>query len=190
MGPLVPMEPPVVLQTASLTEQPSTSLSSTTAVAASDNQTSFCCGCTRLYKGQPCSSLFTPDYYQEMRDNCAEMTKAELNNIIMGQIMALTNNDDTTRPDAHRHPGKQRERVKTTYYHKAHPICWKTFAYLHGIGNLYSHQQSICVYPTLPQVKIGFRTSANTILAVALPSSSTNQLGKEVTTAYRLPMFA
>ena len=43
------------------------------------------------------------------------MTKADLDNIVLGQIMALTNCNDTTRPDSHRHPGKQRERerVKT-----------------------------------------------------------------------------
>ena len=125
MVPPVPMEPPVVLEPASLTERPSTSLSSTTTIAASDVQTTFSYGCTCLYKGQPCSSLFTPDYYQKMRDNCAEMTKAELDNIIMGQIMVLTNSDDITRPDARHHPSKQKEKVKTTYYHKAHPICWK-----------------------------------------------------------------
>ena len=165
------MDPPVVLEPASLAEQPSGSPSLTTSAAASDVQT-FCCGCTRLYKGQSCSSLFTPEYYHEMRASCAEMTKGELNNIVMGQIMALTNNDDTTWPASHRHPDKQREQAKIMYYHKAHPVCWKTFAYLHGIGNLYLHQQlqGNCVYPSLRQVKTDFRTSVNTFLAVALLS--------------------
>ena len=145
----MPMDLPVPLEPSLPAEHPPRRPSSATNAEASDVQTTFCCGCTRLYKGQPYSSLFTPEYYQEMRDNCAEMTKAELDNIVMGQIMALTNCDETTRSDSHRHPGKQRERVKTIYYHKAHPICWKTFAYLHGIGNLYLRQQGSCVYPSL-----------------------------------------
>ena len=183
------MNLPVPLELSLPAEHPPRRPSSATNAEASDVQTTFCCGCTRLYKGQPCSSLFMPECYQEMRDNCAEMTKAELDNIVMGQIMALTNCDETTRSDSHRHPGKQRERVKTIYYHKAHPICWKTFAYLHGIGNLYLHQQGSCVYPSLWQVKIGSRTSTNTILAVASLSDSTNQLGKEPITACYMPIF-
>ena len=119
----MPMDLPVPMELSLPAEHPPRRPSSATNAEASDVQTTFCCGCTRLYKGQPCSSLFMPEYYQEMRDNCAEMTKAELDNIVMGQIMALTNCDETTRSDSHRHPGKQRERVKTIYYHKAHPIC-------------------------------------------------------------------
>ena len=101
----------------------------------SDQQSApFCCGCTRLHKGQPCSTLFTSEYYQTIRDSCAEMARGELDCLIMGQIMALSHCDETTREDSHRHPGKQRQQVKTNYYHKGHPICWKTFTHLHGIG--------------------------------------------------------
>lgn len=80
--------------------------------------------------------IFTNEYYQEMRDSCAEMSKAELDNVIMGQVMAFTSSDATTRSDLYRHPGKQREQVKSSYYHKGHQICWKTFTHLHGIGNI------------------------------------------------------
>ena len=103
--------------------------------STSDKQVApFCCGYTRLHKGEPCSTLFTSKYYQAMRDSCAEMARGELDSVIMGQIMALTSCDETTREDSHRHPGKQRQQVKTNYYHKGHPICWKTFTHLHGIG--------------------------------------------------------
>lgn len=117
-----------------MVQQPSSDPCSTT----SNQLAPFCCGCTRLHNGRPCSTLFTPQYYQEIRDSCAEMTRGEPDCIIMGQIMALTSSDETTRPDAHRHPGKQRQQVKTNYYHKGYPICWKTFTYLHGIGNAHT----------------------------------------------------
>ena len=110
-----------------------------TSEGSSAPQPQFCCGCTRLCDGQPCSNLFTPQYYQIMRDKCAEMSRGELDNVLLGQVMAFTNNDEITRKDSFRHPGKHREQVKSTYYHNGHQICWKTFTYLHGIGKADTH---------------------------------------------------
>ena len=49
----------------------------------------FTCRCTRLYGGRPCSALFTQEYYDSMRDSCAELNKGKLDNILLGQIMAF-----------------------------------------------------------------------------------------------------
>ena len=56
----------------------------------STNPQTFVCGCTRILKGKPCSTLFSPHHYQEMRDNCAELLKSKLDNIVKAQIMAFT----------------------------------------------------------------------------------------------------
>ena len=77
----------------------------------------FTCGCTRILKGKPCSTLFSPQYYQKMRDNCAELLKSELDNIVKGQIMAFTSMDDMTKI-------RSRQKVRGTYYHQGHKICW------------------------------------------------------------------
>ena len=97
----------------------------------------FNCGCTRVLKGEPCSSIFSPQYYQQMRDNCAELLKKDLDNIVKGQIMAFTCMDDMTH-SRDRHASKERQRARTAYYHQGHKICWRTFAYLHGIGKTHS----------------------------------------------------
>lgn len=93
----------------------------------------FTCGCTRILKGKACSSLFSPQYYQKMRDSCAELLKNDLDNIIKGQIMAFTSIDDKTHCTS-RHSSKERDRIRGTYYHQGYKICWRTFAHLHGIG--------------------------------------------------------
>ena len=47
----------------------------------------FTCGCSRLLNGKPFSSLFTREYYESMRDCCAKMTKAKLDNLLLGEII-------------------------------------------------------------------------------------------------------
>ena len=140
-------EPP--LHTSSFVEEsPSQSLSVTDELSVSigptadslaqpdpstEQPSTFTCGCSRILKGKPCSTLFSPQYYQSMRDSCAELLKNDLDNIIKGQIMAFTSVDDMTRCRS-RHSSKEREKVRGKYYHQGHKICWRTFAYLHGIG--------------------------------------------------------
>ena len=112
---------------------PPTTVDSATQPSPSTESLTFTCGCTRILKGKSCSTLFSPQYYQTMRDSCAELQKNDLDNIIKGQIMAFTSIDDITRCRS-RHSSKERERVRGTYYHQGHKICWRTFAHLHGIG--------------------------------------------------------
>lgn len=118
-------------------QSPTTSTRDTTLSNTSLVSIPFTCGCSRLLNGKPCSSLFTQEYYESMRDCCAEMTKAELDNLLLGQIMAFTSTDEKTKCVSY-HTTKQREKVKSQYYHAGHKVCWKTFAYLHGIGKQYT----------------------------------------------------
>jgi len=47
------------------------------------------CGCTFVNNG-PCSMQFSLDHYHTMRANCTELSWAELNMALSGQLMALT----------------------------------------------------------------------------------------------------
>jgi len=47
------------------------------------------CGC-KLIKNGPCFSLFAAKNYATMQANAAELSWAELNMVVMGQVMALT----------------------------------------------------------------------------------------------------
>ena len=61
---------------------PSTTGDSVTQPSPSTGSLTFTCGCTRILKGKSCSTLFLPQYYQTMRDSCAELLKNDLDNII------------------------------------------------------------------------------------------------------------
>ena len=91
-------------------------------------------GCKLLQNG-PCSFQFTPDHYKTMRRHAAELSWKELNNIIMGQVMALTcSGSNTFNSSKHRHSPKEREKFTMLFHHHGYHICSKTFLFLHGIG--------------------------------------------------------
>ncbi|MCG8626936.1 MAG: hypothetical protein MJE68_33670, partial [Proteobacteria bacterium] len=57
------------------------------------------CRCKRN-KGKPCSSLFSRDHYDSMRMQCRELSRDELDLVLLGQIAALlANNSDTIAPN-------------------------------------------------------------------------------------------
>ena len=89
-----------VSQTLSQTEELSVSMGDPSAESlaniSSTELPALTCGCTRILKGKPCSSQFSPEYYHQMRDNCAELLKNDLDNIIKGQIMAFTSCEENT----------------------------------------------------------------------------------------------
>ena len=90
------------------------------------------CGCHKL-KGSPCSRQFSLSYFEEFRASCAELTPAELDMVIMGQLMAGLNTSDIVSTLA-RHKEDDREKCYTTFTHQGKPVCLKMFRFLHGIG--------------------------------------------------------
>jgi len=52
------------------------------------------CGCRKV-KGAPCFRQFSLSYVEEFRASCVELTPAELDMVIMGQLMAGMNTSDT-----------------------------------------------------------------------------------------------
>ena len=66
-----------------------------------------------------------------MRAQCAELTRDELDLVILGQISALLSNNDTI--NGHR-PSAPRQRSAMAFYHCGIKVCRVTFQKLHGIG--------------------------------------------------------
>ena len=88
------------------------------------------CGCSCKYgpEGSPCHSLFSATQYVEMRNECRELSRDELDLVIMGELRALTFCDTIT----WRNEGRQR--TISHYQFGGHPMCKSTFCFLHNIG--------------------------------------------------------
>ena len=63
------------------------------------------CGCKKGIGSRPCSSLFSTAQSMSVRASCSELTRSELDMIVMGQLMAGMNDDSRTNPHA-RNRGK------------------------------------------------------------------------------------
>ena len=90
------------------------------------------CGC-RKAKGAPCYRQFSLSYVEEFRASCAELTPAELDMVIMGQLAAGMNTSDTVSTTA-RHKDDDREKCYTSFTHQGKPVCVRMFRFLHGVG--------------------------------------------------------
>ena len=86
----------------------------------------------QYYDGEPCCTIFLVDHYQRVRDNCRQPSRSKLDSVMMGQLLALTQRDETTQ--AKYHSSKDRKRSFTCFKHGGHNICIKTFCFLHTIG--------------------------------------------------------
>ena len=88
------------------------------------------CGCASA-----CVRQFTLQHISLTRANTAQLSRGELDMVIMGQVMALTHcsqiPQNTTK---HRHQLKQRERNSMAFYHNSLGVCRSTFLFLHNIG--------------------------------------------------------
>ena len=92
------------------------------------------CGCA-IFKDRPCSGMFNYEYIYDFRSQCAELTRAELDMMLLGQLSALT---DTSEQSAnslvHRHSPASRQRSYTHFLHRGKRICRNTFLFLHNIS--------------------------------------------------------
>ena len=102
------------------------------------------CGCKRA-SGRPCYTLFSREHYQEIRWQCAELTRVELDMVLMGQIMATLSNDPETSSAKFRHTPTQRKLSSMAFFHGGHQVCGRTFRKLHGIG---MHKCTLALFQT------------------------------------------
>ena len=87
------------------------------------------CGCV-LHNGRPCSGQFSLDQYLEFRGQCRELTSAELDMALQGQLSAFTFTSEHTV----RRPSDDRQHTYTIFWHKGQKVCRKTFLFLHTIS--------------------------------------------------------
>ena len=80
------------------------------------------CSCNLGPKGTPCHKLFSAVQCQELRDECRELTKEELDLVVMGELQALTLHTGKTKRVS------DRVRSLSTFQLGGHRICLKTFA--------------------------------------------------------------
>ncbi len=110
------------------------------------------CGCSK-WNGKSCVKQFSVSHIQEIRLQCQELSRSELDLVILGQLQALMNNHDTVSVESH-HKATPRARPYFAYHHQGKQICLKAFLFLHSIGskrlkNLY---KSFHVQGILPRV--------------------------------------
>ena len=89
------------------------------------------CKC-RLNNGSPCYTLFSPSQLQAALDDFHQLTRDQLDMVVMGQLMALCQRD----PDTQKTKAKNvaRQRTNTQYRFGGHRICQTTFLFLHTIS--------------------------------------------------------
>ena len=91
------------------------------------------CGCKKGVGSIACSSQYSTDHLMSVRAFCFELTRSELDMVVMRQLMVGMNNDTTTNT-ASGHRGKNRQRVTCSFNHCGKPICENMFRFLHTIG--------------------------------------------------------
>ncbi len=90
------------------------------------------CGCSKL-KGQNCVQQFSASVVQEFRSQCQQLSRNELDMILIGQLEAFGDNSDNTSTEW-RHSPTQRSRIHCSYHHKGKIVCLKMFLFLHDVG--------------------------------------------------------
>ena len=86
------------------------------------------CGCSN-----ECSTYFSAEHYQTLRDACSEMIRDELDLVVLGQIMSFVHNTGVVGPQS-KHAPSPRQRHRVEFAHHGRTICKATFLMLHGIG--------------------------------------------------------
>ena len=90
------------------------------------------CGCTKVNRKQ-CSEQFSLEYIKSLRASCAELSRSELDPVILGQLLACTNQSPGVVITS-RNPAAERQRSYTALFHQSKSVCAKMFGILHGIG--------------------------------------------------------
>ena len=94
---------------------------------------SFLCSC-KMWEGRPCILQFESDEIVDARLSCLELTRSELDLVLLGKISAGAHFGETTLSS--KHPQTIRKKARTDLYHHAKRVCRDTFQHLHCIGAL------------------------------------------------------
>ena len=83
--------------------------------------------------GKQCSSQFMRAYITSVRASCLELSHAELDMAITGQVVAGMNTSYTVSVSA-RHKEAERKKMYTALFHQGKPVCLQMFQFIHTIG--------------------------------------------------------
>ena len=90
------------------------------------------CSC-KLLDGTPCSTQFTALMLQEARDECQQLTREQLDMVVMGQLRALCQSDPLTHTK-NKARNSERKHTCTPYHFQGHHVCRDTFVFLHTMS--------------------------------------------------------
>ena len=90
------------------------------------------CGCS-----QQCFKFFDVEHYEDVMGQCAELSKDELDLVLLAQIMAHIQTTNVVGPPS-KHSPKVRQRPRLTFSHHGRNVCKATFLMLHGVGKILS----------------------------------------------------
>ena len=101
------------------------------------------CGCAMETEMDACSKQFSREQIAWYRNNCLQMTRSELNLVILAAIMCSR---------THTGENGRSAKIRTVYIYQGVQICMKTFLFLHSISrcrlcNLQSHYDKHGVTP-------------------------------------------
>ena len=102
------------------------------------------CGCDLA--NVSCSSIFTAESLESYRSQCKELSRAELDMAILGQLSASTNISTLSiHSTQYRHAATARKRTYMSFYHGGRRVCKNMFLFLHTISDtrLRNLQQSL-----------------------------------------------
>ena len=90
------------------------------------------CKC-QLHNGNPCYTLFTASQLSVVRDECRQLSRDEMDMVVMGQLRALCQSDSLTQKTKAKNT--ERTRTATLFRFGGHRICQKMFLFLHAMSN-------------------------------------------------------
>ncbi len=85
------------------------------------------CGCN-LWKQKCCSLQFSVHCVEEVRSQCASLSHNELDLVLLGQLMAASNNTDTVVTESG-HIQTPRQKTYTKYTHQGLNVCATMFRF-------------------------------------------------------------
>ncbi len=90
------------------------------------------CGC-QLWEQRCCSLQFSVKHVEEVRSQCASLSRNELDMVLLGQIMAASNTSNIVVATSG-HQMTNRIKAYTRYSHQGLNVCAVMFRFLHGVG--------------------------------------------------------
>ena len=89
------------------------------------------CSC-KLLDGIPCSTQFTVLLLQVAHGECRQLTREQLDVVVMGKLHALCHRDSLTQKN--KALNSERKRTLTPYHFQGHRVCRDTFVFQHTMS--------------------------------------------------------